>query len=367
MLKGFFITLIALHGLIHLLGFVKAFNFAAVNQLTQSISKANGVLWLMTTVLFVVTAILFLLNKSMWWIPAIIAVVLSQYLIFTSWQDAKFGTIANVFILLAAIAGYGTWHFSNRYEKDVQLGLRMSSSATESLLTEADMESLPVPVKKYLYYTGAVNQPKVHNFKVEFVGQIRKNEQSEWMPFTSEQYNFMDVPTRLFFMKATMKHLPVAGYHRFKNGDAFMDIRLFSLFQVQYQSGPEMGVAETVTFFNDMCCMAPATLIDPSIRWLEVKGNQVKAEFTNNNITISAWLYFNDEGELLNFVSNDRYATSDQNTMQKIPWSTPLKEYKSLAGHRLPGYAETIYNYPEGDLCYGNFRVTNVVYNCKAR
>ncbi len=30
----------------------------------------------------------------------------------------------------------------------------------------------------------------------------RKNEQSEWMPFTSEQCNFMCVPTRLFFLKA---------------------------------------------------------------------------------------------------------------------------------------------------------------------
>jgi hypothetical protein len=80
------------------------------------------------------------------------------------------------------------------------------------------------------------------------------------MPFTSEQYNFMDASTRLFFMKAVMKGLPLSGFHSFTNGDAFMDIRLLSLFKVQYQSGKEMGIAETVTFFNDMCCMAPASL-----------------------------------------------------------------------------------------------------------
>jgi len=50
------------------------------------------------------------------------------------------------------------------------------------------------------------------------VGEIKKNEKSEWMPLLSENNNFMGPATRLFFMKATMKHLPVTGFHRFKNG-----------------------------------------------------------------------------------------------------------------------------------------------------
>src|SRR5690606_8752857 len=100
--------------------------------------------------------------------------------------------------------------------------------------------------KKYLRYTGAVGKSKVKNFKVEFSGEIRKNEQSEWMPFTSVQYNFLDAASRRFFMKATMKGLPVAGFHNFENGKAFMDIRLLSLFRVQYQEGAEMNIAETV-------------------------------------------------------------------------------------------------------------------------
>jgi len=364
-MKTILIILIVLHGLIHLLGFTKAFNLAAVEQLTLPISKTSGVLWLFATLLFLTAALLFFMDKGYWWAPAAAAIVLSQYLIFNSWQDAKFGTIANVFILLAAIVGYGTWHFSGQYEKDVRAGITQTAVIPEALLTEADIRALPEPVKKYMRFTGALNQPKVNNFKVVFEGQIRKNEQSEWMPFTSEQYNFLDASTRLFFMKATMKGLPVAGYHCFQNGDAFMDIRLFSLFRVQYQTGKEMGIAETVTFFNDMCCMAPATLIDQRIQWLEVEGNKVKASFTNNNITITADLYFNDAGELVNFISNDRYATGDNNTVQQLPWATPLKDYKNLNGHRLAGYAETIYTYPEGDLCYGQFRLTDVEYNCK--
>jgi len=354
--------LITIHALIHLMGFAKAFNYANISQLTQPISKPAGIFWLLTAILFLILLAMLLLHKEYWWMIAVAAVLLSQILIFTSWTDAKFGTIANVIILIAAITGFGTWNFRSVYKKDVAAELKSSSISTE-LLTESDIQHLPEPVKKYLRYTGSVGKPKVKNFKIEFEGQIRKDEQSAWMPFTSEQYNFMDASTRLFFMDATMKHLPVVGYHSFKNGDAFMDIRLLSLLKVQYQSGKEMGIAETVTFFNDMCCMAPATLIDERIKWTETDSNKVKAEFTNNSITISAWLHFNETGELINFISDDRYAQQNDGTMKKLRWSTPLKDYADYNGYKLAGYADAIYNYPEGDLCYGQFRTKAAEYN----
>ncbi len=360
-------TLMMLHGLIHLLGFVKAFNLAPVSQLVQPISKGQGIFWLFTALVFVCAALFFLLKNDSWSVMAIVAVLLSQYLIYNAWEDAKWGTVANTIILVAAIIGYGTWSFSQKYEDDVKAGLQQTAALSETMLTETDLQHLPEPVRKYLRYTGAIGKPKVTHFKLEFTGQIRASEQSEWMPFVSEQYTFMEATTRLFFMNATMKHLPVAGYHCFKNGHASMDIRLLSLIKVQYQSGSKMDISETVTFFNDMCCMAPATLIDPRIQWLEGDSSKVKAAFTDNGITVSAWLYFNAEGALTNFVSDDRYALAENNELRNAPWSTPLKDYRDFAGHRLATSAETIYRYPEGDFCYGTFHLTHVEYNYKVK
>jgi hypothetical protein len=290
--------------------------------------------------------------------------MLSTFLIISVWKDAKFGTIANMIILAATIIGYGTSSFHHFYRTEVNLNLSPENSFPQSILTENDLTGLPEPVKNYIRYSGSLGKPKVNNFRIEFSGKIRKNEQSPWMPFTSEQYNFMGATTRLFFMKAVMKGLPLSGLHSFKNGDAFMDIRLLSLFKVQYQSGKEMGIAETVTFFNDMCCMAPATLVDKRVKWLDSDSNSAHAEFSNNGITISARLYFNDKGELVNFVSDDRYAAGENNTMQRLRWSTPLKEYREVDGYRLASYAEAVYTYPEGDLCYGSFSLNHITCNC---
>jgi len=345
------------------MGFVKAFQFAPMEQLSMSISKISGIGWLLACILFLLAAIAYISKQNWWFIFAIAAILLSTILIISVWKDAKFGMIPNLIILVVAVLGYATISFQNNYLNDVQSAKIHSNTQTTSILTEMDIAGLPIPVQKYIRYSGSVGKPKVNNFKMKFSGGIRKDAQSEWMPFTTEQYNFVDASKRLFFMKASMNHIPLAGYHCYKNGIAYMDIRLLSLFKVQYMAGKEMNITETVTFFNDMCCMAPATLIDKRIKWTEVKGNTVKATFTNNNICISALLYFNDNGELINFVSNDRFAVSDKSTIIQIPWSTPLKDYKVINGYKLASYCETIYSYPKGDFCYGTFKLKSIEYN----
>lgn len=363
MLKIIFISISLIHGLIHFMGFSKAFGYGNIPQLTKEISKPTGIFWLVTGIFFIISVTFYLLKKDSWTYFALIAVVFSQILIINYWQEAKFGTIANVVILLVTIVGVFQIRFKNVYKNEVKIGLAQSQNLPISKLTEAEIGYLPEPVKKYLRYTGCVGKPKVNNFRIDFSGKIRANAKSDWMELSSEQYNFIKTPTRLFYLDAIMKYMPVAGFHCFKNGLAFMDIRLFSIFKVQYQSGKEMDISETVTFLNDMCCMAPATLIDKRISWSEGDSNKVKATFTNNKITISAWLYFNEKGELINFVSEDRYAVGENGTVAKHKWSTPLRDYKDINGYRLVSYAETIYTYPEGDFTYATFTLKNIEYN----
>ncbi len=355
--------IILIHGCIHCMGFAKAFGYGNIATITKIISKTSGTFWMLTALLFALAAILLVLKKHSWCYIALFAALISQVLIIMVWKDAKYGTVANLLIVVTALIGLATQQFEHRYAKDVKAYIKNCGQFTPSILTEQDILQLPDPVKKYLHYTHSIGQPKIKNFKVEFTGGIRKKSQQNYMPFKSEQHNFTDAATRLFFMNAAMIHLPVAGYHCYKSGAAYMDIRLFSLFRVQHQQGNKMDIAETVTFFNDMCCMAPATLIDKRIEWLRVNGDSVEASFTVNANTVKATLVFNSEGQLVNFISNDRYAQMDNGSMQQLTWSTPLKNYKEINGFRLPSFAEAVYTYPDGDFVYGTFNLSSITYN----
>jgi hypothetical protein len=60
MLKILFVALLFIHGLIHLLGFAKAFHLGNIQQLTHSISKPLGLLWALVAILFLVAGVLYI-------------------------------------------------------------------------------------------------------------------------------------------------------------------------------------------------------------------------------------------------------------------------------------------------------------------
>ena len=359
MLKYLFAFILLIHGLIHLMGFAKACSYGNITQLSKTISRPGGLVWLFAALLFIAATLLLLLKKESWPYIAVIAVVISQVLIFTVWEDAKAGTLLNIIILFVAIASWATFHFENKFKADVNRHFAQTDLSQNELLTEADIISLPFPVQKYIRYTGALNQPKVKNMRIVFDGEMREKGK-DYFSFTSVQYNFFADPARLFFMKAKMFGLTVPGYHCYQHEKATMQVKLTGLFNVVNAQGDEMNQAETVTLFNDMCLMAPASLIDKRIVWTAVDSLSAKAIFTNGINKISATLYFNDQGQLINFISDDRYAIGD---MKKYRFSTPVKNYEQIDGRYMWKYGETIWHYPEGEFVYGKFTLKSIEYN----
>lgn len=352
------LLIMLVHGLIHLMGFAKAFQIGEMAQFTKSISRPMGILWFLAALLFMVTSIGLYLRKDWWPILGMVVVILSQILISSSWEVAKYGTIVNVIILGVAIVGKSNLTFEKGYKSDVVAAMN-SMVPTPELLSEEDLAPLPICVQKYLWYVGAVGKPKLNNVKIVFKGEMR-DKGKDWFKFTSEQYNFFGSPSRLFFMKARVMGLPTYGYHRYNNETASMHIKLLSLFSVVDMAGPELYPTETVTFLNDLCLFAPAALIDDRISWETLDLFSAKATFDNNGTTISANLYFNERGQLINFVSNDRFSISE---MKAFPFSTPASHYKNINGYQLPSYGQAIWHYPDGDFVYGKFEVVNITYN----
>lgn len=363
-MRLFILLLFIIHGLIHLLGFVKAFNITEVELLTQGISRPAGVFWLLAALLFIVAAVQYLLDHNAWWMTGAAAVLISQVLIVLSWSDARFGTLANLIVavpIVMAFLGNLSSAYENRFRSAAEEGLQRYIE--QEPLTETDIRHLPPPVQDYIRYTGAIGKQKVHNFRAVLGGKFKPNPDSDFLDIRAVQYNFYDEPARAFYMESMMYGLPVEGLHLYVGPDATMQIKVASLLQVADARGPVMNRSETVTLFNDMCFLAPATLIDERIGWELVNPNTVGATFTNRGHTITATLYFNDEGELVNFSSNDRAESADGETYNSYRWTTPLGNYKAFGGRKLASYGEAIWHKPEGEYCYAKFEVMEIEYN----
>jgi hypothetical protein len=362
-------VILAIHALIHLMGFLKAFKLAQLPQLTLPISRPMGVLWLAGTVLLLAAAVALFASPGFFWLLAGGGVVASQIAIVSSWRDARFGTLPNLLAVLAAVYGAVAWGpFGLRAEYEQRVSVRVAQLAKAPPVTEAELAPLPSPVQRYLRYVGVVGQPHVRAFRTRFSGRIRSGPDAPWMELTGEQHNFMEPKARLFFMQATMKGVPVDGLHAYDENGARMRVKAMSLFAVVDAGGDEFKRTETVTVFNDMCIMAPATLVDPAIRWKELDAHGVEATYTNGPHTIHAVLVFDDAGALVNFWSDDRPALApDGVSFVKQRWSTPVGEYRAQGSLRLASRGEARYAAPSGEYAYIQFDGLQVSYDVGPR
>lgn len=259
------------------------------------------------------------------------------------------------------------WSFRAEYERRVREAL--ARPATSGVLTDAELAALPDPVQRYIRLSGAVGQPRVSSFRATFEGRIRSGPEAPWMTFTGEQVNTVRPAARFFFMDAVMKGLPVKVFHAFENGAATMRVRLLGLIPIVNAKGAEMTRAETVTVFNDLCVIAPGALVDPAIRWGDVDAPHAGAAFTLGADTIEAVLEFNDRGELVDFVSDDRSAGSpDGKAFTRMRWTTPLGAYRSFGVHTLTGNGAARWHPATGDAYdYIQMAFTDIRYNGAAR
>ncbi len=192
---------------------------------------------------------------------------------------------------------------------------------------------------------------------------MKPDREKAWTHVNVQQFSTLDTFERHFYLNMKMGPLFIYGLHSYKDVTAIMDIRLAGLLRIVNGKGKEMDKAETVTVLNDMCIMAPGSLIDERITWETIDSLTAKAIFTNEDITVSAILYFNKEGQLINFVSNDRYYSPTGDKYESIPWSTPISHYQNINGYNLATYGEAIWMFTDGDYCYAKFNIKDVKYN----
>jgi hypothetical protein len=195
----------------------------------------------------------------------------------------------------------------------------------------------------------------VRGFEARFTGRIRNGVGSPWMTFEAEQRTTLDPPARLFFIAAARGGIPFHAFHALTAAGATMRVRVAGLAQVVDARGPEMDQSEAVTFFNDLCVLAPGALVDAPVQWEELDPRTVRGTFTLGREVVSATLSFDEAGDLAGFVSEDRMLSADGKAFERHPWSTPLHDYAVYEGGRLARRGEALWRLPSGDFAYGEF------------
>ena len=366
MIAIIFAVFLVAHGVIHLIGPARAYRLADLPQIGSEITPVAALLWLGAAMLFVVAAVMLFAVPRWWWLSGAAAIAISTIAISRAWSDAKFGAIANAIALAGVVLGFLVQGpVSQRAEYDEEVRRHVHAGGAGPPVVAEDLATLPRPLRRYLHAAGVVGQPHVRNLRASVRGRIRSVPGAPWMPFTGEQHNALDPPARLFYIDAWRGPLPVQVLHRYVGAEATMRARAAGAVTVVNQSGPAMTRAETVTLFNDMCLLAPAMLVDAPVTWEDAGNGAVRGTFTNAGHTVRATLFFNDDGMLSDFVSDDRARATDDGRMLPSRWSTPVSEYRQASGLRVFAKGEGRWEDASGEFTYIEFEVLDLRYNVR--
>jgi hypothetical protein len=271
-------------------------------------------------------------------------------------------------VVLVAFAGITLWLIARRgpnlaheFERRRSVALAQCASQPQPVLTEAQITSLPAPVQRYVRASGSIGKPRVASVRMVLDAELSQKPGQPGPPGTAEQFDsFADPPKRLFFMRTRMFGLPVAVLHVYDGAFASMKVRVASIFNVVNLHSQELARTETVTLLNDLCFFAPSWLADPRLVWRDVDAQHAEVTFTNGPHQVSATLVFDEAGELVNFISDDRGALQNDGKLKRFRWSTPMRGYREFDGRRLPTAGIAIWHYPEGDFVYGRFALKSL-------
>jgi len=361
-MKYLFSTLLFLHGAIHLLGFLKAFNLAPIQQLSVNISKTAGLIWLLVFVLFVVSGIAFLTKYQWWSIMAILAVILSTFLAILVWKDAKFASIPNVIILLVATLSMSQVVFNKKVSNEITQIIEQNAGIESTTVTTAQLAELPSPVAKWLKVSGVVGKEKSHSVWLKQKAKLKmKPEQEKWNDATAEQYFSIQNPAFVWKVKMNMSpFIRIAGRDKFVDGKGEMQIKMFSLLNIVNEKGVKMDEGTLQRYLAEIVWF-PSAALSPFITWETIDSRSAKATMDYKGTKGSGTFHFNQKGDFVRF-STLRYKGNEPDA-SRYEWVIDVSEHAVMDGVKIPVKMTATWKLDEGDWTWLKLEVKEIKYN----
>ena len=257
--------------------------------------------------------------------------------------------------------------FDKKVIKEVGMLTEEGSKVQSKTFSFNDLEGLPEPVQRYFKYALRDGQEHIKFVRLKQVGEFRMKENQPWMPIKAEQYFTTEDPAFIWRVKLTMApFIWIEGRDMYYQGKGNMFIKLLSTITVADATGSEMDISSLIRFLSETPWFPTALLPSDYIEWKEVDSNSAQAVIKDNGYTASGIFTFNEKGEIIKFVTNDRYMEVDGKYF-KEQWGGYYRNYQEINGMKIPIEAEVEWNLSDRDLQYVKLKITDIQYNIPSR
>ncbi|MDN3687355.1 DUF6920 family protein [Cyclobacterium jeungdonense] len=353
------IILMAFHGFIHFLGFLKAYEWMELKELPLQISKDTGMLWLLAGIGILVVTIGYAWQVNYWWYLGMALAIFSQVLIILYWGEAKFGTLPNLVLFFLSLVAGANASFEKQVHKEVT-GLFSQSPESFGKTDSQSVSSYPAPVQRWLERTGALDAPLPGQVLVKQDFQLKlKPNQGDWYQGTARQYFNPVNPGFVWSLDLKLNPLiQVKGRDKLKDGEGEMLIKIWSLISmVDEKDNPRINEGTLQRFLGEIVWF-PAAAKSPYLIWEALNNNEAKAILTVQGTSVSGVFTFDEIGRFEKF-RTERYMGGEADATRK-PWIVEAREYSRFEGVEVPSLCEASWILEEGPWTWAKIRILSI-------
>lgn len=361
-MKPLLIVIIFLHGIIHLIGFVKGFFPASLEKVSLTVSYSMSVVWLLTSVLFLASGISLAAAKSWWHIPALVAVVLSAVLIISIWQEARFGMILNLVVLVAALISIGNQNFDAKLNSELKIITPEIDLKSTEKLDKTAISQLPQTIQNWLKASGAFGKEKVQKIVLTQDFKMKLNpEQKNWYHANARQVFNVNLPAFVWTVDLKMNPLiHIRGRDKFFEGKGEMEMRMNGLIPLGKETGFRIDEGTLQRFLGEIVWF-PSAATNDYIQWQAIDKQSATASMTYRDTKASGTFYFGDDGLF------ERYTAmrfkGNESDAKKYLWEIKVLENKSFNGVIVPSKCEAIWHLDEGLWKWSEIEIVTLEYD----
>jgi hypothetical protein len=353
------VIFLLIHGLIHFMGFAKGYDLARLEQLKKPVSKGYGTVWLVVAVVFLLSLLVFVLQRDWWWIPVLLGIIGSQFLVIRFWQDAKFGTVANVIILFLTLVGFGQWSFSQMVRSE-RMDLWDRATAASEKVNSGRISTLPPLVQRWLTYAGADEGDIAHAVCLQQEGRMRTSATGRWMKLQAEEWFTTRPPGFIWTVRVCSNSLiQLRGRDSLVQSRGKMLIKLYSLIPVVRATGPEIDQGALVRYLSEIIWFPSAALLD-YIRWETAGEGRVRAIIQSGGLTASGIFDINPRGQVVRFEAQRYYHRKEGATLETWVADIDPESYQTFGLYTIPTRASLTWKLKSGDFNWLHLTVTGV-------
>jgi hypothetical protein len=226
---------------------------------------------------------------------------------------------------------------------------------------QSDLDSLPLPVQKWLMASGIVGKIATQTVRLKQTGAMRSKPDGSWMSIAAEQYFIVSKPA--FIWKAKVKVAPLLSLvarDKYVDGRGNMLIKLLALFKIADSKGQEIDQGSMLRYLAETIWFPTAALSSYN-HWEPIDSLSARATMTNGGITASGTFHFNERGDVTAFEAKRYGEFNGQYSLET--WYITMTGYRSFEGVRIPNASEVMWKLKTGDFTWLKLEITDLEYN----